>query len=96
MQLTYLSGLKGSNYYINVEKAYNIRIELETGKWSIVTSGTVKPTVLNNWSTIISCSYILGPTSWKMIHYYTTLFQLWKLIARIIYENDSKLHRLIL
>jgi hypothetical protein len=32
---TLVSGLKGSNYYKNVERAHNFRIKSETGKWSI-------------------------------------------------------------
>jgi len=29
------TGLKGSNYYKDVEEAYNFRIKSETGKWKI-------------------------------------------------------------
>ena len=95
MQLTHLSGLKGSNCYKNVEKAYNSRIESETGKSYLVISRNIKQTVLNHWSTIISYRYILQLIE-KKVHYDTTLFQLCKLIARIIYGNDSKLPRPIL
>ena len=36
MKLILLSGLKGSNYYKNMEKAYYFRIKSGTGKSSIV------------------------------------------------------------
>jgi len=37
MKWTLLSGLKGSNYYKNVEKVHNFRIKSVTGKTSIPT-----------------------------------------------------------
>jgi hypothetical protein len=36
MKWTLLSALKGSNYYTQVEMAYNFRMKLETGKSSII------------------------------------------------------------
>ena len=89
---------KGKQLLQKHGNAYNSRNESETGTSYFVTSRNIKQTVLNHWSTIISCSYILDATSLKMIHSDTTWFQLlvWKLIARIVYENDSKLPRPIL